>query len=67
MDAQSLREITRLHWLDLHAQLHYMRGKERGRTLWMIRGARLEMMAKARLEALVLGGSAARNHGRSRK
>jgi|SRR5882724_1882294 len=41
------REITRLHWLDLHAQMHFIRGQQRGHALWMRRGARLEMMAKA--------------------
>jgi len=57
MDAQRLREITRLHWLDLHAQMHFIRGEERGHPLWMIRGARVERIAKTRLEELVLGGA----------
>jgi hypothetical protein len=54
MDAR-LAKIMRLHWLDLHAQMHALRGQERGHLLWMIRGARIEMIAKARLEKLVLG------------
>jgi hypothetical protein len=57
MDERKAREITRLHRIDLHAQLHVMRGKERGHRLWMIRGARIEKIAKAKLEEIILGGA----------
>jgi hypothetical protein len=57
MDAKTAREITRLHRIDLHAQLHVMRGKEQGRMCWMIRGARAEMMAKVKLTEIVIGRS----------
>jgi hypothetical protein len=60
MDAKTAREITRLHRIDLQAQLHFMRGKERGHRLWMIRGTRIEKIAKARLEKIVLGGAVRR-------
>jgi len=55
MDAR-LAEIMRLHWLDLHAQMHSLRGRERGHPGWVVRGARVERIAKTRLEELVLGG-----------
>jgi hypothetical protein len=41
MDAKTAREITRLHWIDLHAQLHSMPGQEQGHVGWMIRGTRI--------------------------
>jgi hypothetical protein len=55
MDDKTAREITRLHRIDLHAQMHFARGRERGSMHWMIRGWKLQMMAKAKLEEIVLG------------
>jgi hypothetical protein len=60
MDAETARKITRLHRLDLHAQLHVLRGKELGHRLWMIRGARIEKIAKAKLEEIILRGASRR-------
>jgi hypothetical protein len=59
MDAKTTREITRLRMMDLHAQKHFARGREWGSMHWMIRGARLQMMANAKLEEIVMGGAGA--------
>jgi hypothetical protein len=57
MDDQTAREITRLHRIDLHAQLHFSRGRERGSMHWMAHTVRAQLMAKAKLEKIIFGGT----------
>jgi hypothetical protein len=57
MDERTARELTRLHRIDLRAQLHFSRGRERGSMHWMAHAVRAQLIANAGLIEIVAGGA----------